>query len=196
MRPSARPWVGLCMVTSIDGAAALEGTSGGLSSPTDHAVLLALRQAADMVIVGAGTVRAEGYGVPSKAGLRIGVVTATGRVDPSRPLFTSGAGFLITTEEAPDHGIHAVRAGRGRVDLAMALATLDADFVQAEGGPTLNAALLDADLVDEVNLTLSPALVGGVSTRLATGASDVMHRMQLVHVCEQDGFVFLRYVRA
>jgi len=184
------------MVTSIDGAATLDGQSGGLSSPADHGVLMALRQAADMVMVGAGTVRAESYGVPSTPGLRIGVVTSTGAVDATRPLFTSGAGFLITTEDAPDHGIPAVRSGRGRVDLAGALARLDAEFVHAEGGPTLNAALLDADLVDEVNLTISPAMVGGSGPRFAKGAAERMRRLHLAHVCEHDGFVFLRYVRA
>lgn len=194
-RQAGRPWVGICMVSSIDGAVALAGRSGGLSSPTDHAVLLALRQTADLVLVGAGTASGEGYGPPRKPGLRIGVVTASGRVDPARPLFTSGAGFLVTTEEAPDHGLDAVRAGHGRVDLVAALGQLDATFVHVEGGPTLNAALVEADLVDEVNLTVSPAVVGGDGPRAVNGASEALRSMRLTHVCEGEGFLFLRYVR-
>ena len=194
-RPHDRPWVGICMVASIDGSAALAGTSGGLSSSTDALVLRTLREAADVIVVGAGTVRTEGYGPPRKPGQRVGVVTSRGIVDASSPLFASGAGFVITTHEAPDPGVDTLRAGRGRVDLAEAIARLDADFVQAEGGPTLNAALLEQGLVDEVNLTVSPALVGGSGPRLTTGSPEGKQRMGLASVCDDDGFVFLRYVR-
>lgn len=195
-RPTDRPWVGLCMVASIDGSAALDGRSGGLSSPADSAVMHALRDSADLIIVGAGTAMAEQYGPPRKAGQRVGVVTATGRIDAGMELFTSGAGFLITTEAAPHHGLEAVRSGGEWVDLAGALAQLDATFVQAEGGPTLNAALLEHDLVDEVNLTVSPSLVGGNGPRLTKGAAERLQRMTLAQVCDHDGYVFLRYVRA
>jgi riboflavin biosynthesis pyrimidine reductase len=185
------------MVASVDGATVVDGRSGGLSSPADQAVLAALRQAADVVLVGAGTVRAEGYGAPRKSGLRIGVVTASGDVDPQSALFRSGTGFLVTTLDAPDHGLPAVRAGHGRVDLAAAVSQLDGDVVHAEGGPTLNAALLAADLVDEVNLTLSPTLVGGDGPRLVNGTHAHPPRpLHLAHVCEVEGFLFLRYVRA
>jgi len=194
-RPAERPWLGVCMVASIDGATVVEGRSGALSSPTDQSVLLALRQAADVVLVGAGTVRAEGYGPPKKPGLRVGVVTARGDVDPDAELFRSGAGFLITNETAPDHGIEAVRAGRKDVDLRAALGKLDARLVQAEGGPRLNASLLEADLVDEVNLTVSPLLVGSDAPRIVQGQEAMLRRMRLAHVCEDDGFMFLRYVR-
>ena len=81
-RVGGRPWVGICMVASLDGATSIEGRSGGLSNPQDAAVLARLREAADVIIVGAATVRQESYGPPRKAGQRIGVVTATGGVDP------------------------------------------------------------------------------------------------------------------
>ena len=74
---AGRPWVGICMVASLDGATVVEGRSGGLSNPQDAAVLARLREAADVIIVGAATVRQESYGPPRKAGQRIGVVTAT-----------------------------------------------------------------------------------------------------------------------
>ncbi len=76
---AGHPWVELCMVDSIDGATAIDGRSGGLSSPTDFQVLLALRQLADVIIVGASTVRAEGYGPPRKPGQRLGVRDEQGR---------------------------------------------------------------------------------------------------------------------
>lgn len=198
-RPSThgRPWVELCMVASIDGTTAIDGTSGGLGNPTDAAVLRALRASADVVIVGSTTAHAERYGAPRKPGQRIGVVTRTGNIDPELPLFASGSGFLITTASAPSHGLPAIRSDHDDVDLADALTRLDASVVHAEGGPTLNAALLEADLVDEVNLTVAPHLVGGSGHRLAApSSSETLRRMELAHVCTDNDFLFLRYVRA
>lgn len=190
------PWVSLCMITSIDGSTAADGTSGGLSSPTDASVLGALRQLADIVVVGAGTVRDEQYGAPKKAGLRIGVVTSNGRsLDLDSALFTSGAGFLITTDDAPTLPVDTLRAGTGRVDLVRALRRLGADFVHVEGGPRLNGALLAAGIVDEVNLTLSPHLVGGDGARLVVGAPEELVPFDLVQLCEEGGYLFLRYVK-
>ncbi|MFT3855452.1 MAG: dihydrofolate reductase family protein [Ilumatobacteraceae bacterium] len=194
-RPAARPWVALCMVASLDGTTVVKERSHDLSSPADQAVLSALRQIADLIIVGAGTVRAEGYGPPRKPGQRIGVITRRGEIDLTTPLFTSGAGFLIMPEDAPLTSVDSVRAGVGRLDLPGALAQLDADVIQAEGGPRLNGALLDADLIDELNLAVAPRLAGGNGPRLTTHAADALRSMRLAHVLEDDGFLFTRYVR-
>jgi riboflavin biosynthesis pyrimidine reductase len=99
-RPAHRPWVGLCMVASVDGSTAIDGSSGGLSNPADVELLLTLRDLSDVVIVGAGTARGEGYGVPRKPSLRIGVVSRNGAMDYSTPLFTSGRGFMIALASA------------------------------------------------------------------------------------------------
>lgn len=194
-RPPDRPWLGLCMVASIDGSTVVDERSEALSSDADRAVLVALRQLADVIIVGAGTVRIEGYGPPSKPGQRIGVVSRRGDVDVSMPLFASGAGFLIVPRSAPARPIDTVRAGDDEVDLVEALAQLDADFVQAEGGPALNAALAAADVIDELNLTISPIVSGGDGPRLVTGADPIGRSMRLAHVLEEEGFLFTRYVR-
>jgi riboflavin biosynthesis pyrimidine reductase len=194
-RPATRPWVGLCMVSSLDGSAVVETRSNALSSDADREVLAALRAAADLIIVGAGTVRIERYGPPRKPGQRIGVISHSGDIDLTQPLFTSGAGFLILPEDAPARAVDTVRAGVGELDLAAALTQLDADFVQAEGGPGLNGALAAADLIDELNLTVSPQIVGGNGPRIVTGATAHARPMRLVHVLEQDGFLFSRFVR-
>ena len=183
------------MVTSLDGTTVVDQRSSGLSSDADRTVLSTLRALADVVIVGAGTVRTERYGPPKKAGQRIGVVSHRGDLDPSMPLFTSGAGFLILPEDAPPTTIDSVRAGVGQLDLAAALGQLDVQFVHAEGGPGLNGALLEADALDELNLTLSPQLAGGDGPRLTTHASALSRRMDLVHVLEDDGYLFTRWVR-
>ncbi len=202
-RVDGRPWVGVCMVASLDGSTVVEGRSGGLSNPNDTAVFKRLRQAADVVLVGASTVRLEGYGAPRKPGQRIGVVTASGNVDLDGELFASGAGFLIMPEDGPrpQAPVDVVRAGLGRVDLAAALRRLDdviaaPTFVQSEGGPHLNGALLDADCVDELDLTISPVLCGGTGPRLTAGAAPTLTRFALAHLVVDDAsFAFTRWVR-
>lgn len=194
-RPRQRPWVGVCMVASIDGSTVVDTNSRGLSSPADQEVLLTLRQLADVLVVGAATVRIEGYGKPRKPGQRVGVVSRTGAVDPDTSLFTTGAGFLIIPEDAPPTTVDCIRAGRGDVDLAAALAQLDAGFVQAEGGASLNGALAEADLIDELNLTISPVLAGGDGPRVTRGSVQLARRLRLAHVLEDKGFLFTRYVR-
>ena len=195
-RPDGRPWLGVCMVASIDGSTVVDSNSRSLSSKTDQEVLLTLRDIADVLIVGAATVRIEGYGPPRKRGQRVGVVSRRGDVDASTPLFTSGAGFLILPEDAPPTSIDSVRAGTGDVDFAGALAQLDANFVQAEGGAQLNGALSAADVIDELNLTISPQLAGGDGPRVTSGSAQLSRKMRLAHVLEEDGFLFTRYLRA
>lgn len=191
------------MVTSLDGTVAVDGSSGGLGNPNDLDVLVTLRSLADVVVVGAGTAAGEGYGPPSKRGQRVGVVTNSGRVDLSVELFTSGAGFLIAPESADvdERRVDVLRAGRHDVDLRAAFATLDSvipgvAFVQAEGGPRLNASLLEADLIDELNLSIASRLSGGDGPRLTNGADQLDRRFDLRHVLvDDDGFLFTRWVR-
>ena len=201
-RVGDRPWVGVCMVTSLDGAVEVDQRSAALSCPEDAAVVSALRAIADVILVGAGTVRAEGYGPPKRAGQRIGVVTASGDVDTATTLFTSGAGFLILPEEGPPspEGIDVVRAGTATVDMALALSRLDdvvgtPTFAHVEGGPGLNGSLLDADCVDELNLTISPRLAGGDSSRIITRADPVVRDYDLVQLARSGPFLFGRWVR-
>lgn len=198
-----RPWVGLSMVSSIDGSTVIDGASAGLSSENDTGVLLQLRAIADVIVVGAGTARGEGYGPPSKPGQRIGVVTRSGSVDTSSELFASGAGFVITTTSATfeERGVDVLRVGTDEVDLAAAIRRIPemspgAVFVQAEGGPSLNGAFAEADLFDELNLTTSPAIVGGSGPRLMNGATDLSERYVLDQmVIDDEAFVFSRWRR-
>ena len=201
-RPRGRPWVGICMISSLDGTTVVDGRSGGLGNPTDAAVLGALRRAADVVLVGAGTVRAEGYGPPKQAALRIGVVTSTGAVDADSELFTSGAGFLVMPDDGPSApgGVDVVRAGEATVDLAAALTRLgdvvdDPAFVQCEGGARLNGALLASGCVDELDLTVSPVLAGGDGARVTVGAPPALTRFDLAHLATEDGYLYGRWVR-
>jgi riboflavin biosynthesis pyrimidine reductase len=202
--PADRPWMNLCMVSSLDGSVAIDGSSGGLGNPNDREVLTTLRRLADVVLVGAGTAMGEGYGPPSKPGQRIAVATNSGRVDLDRPLFESGAGFLIAPESAvvDETRVDVLRAGRDRLDVALAVTRLgeisgrDVHLVQAEGGPTLNGALWEAGLVDELDLTISPIIAGGDAPRIVSGAAQLRARMELAHLLsDDDGFVFGRWLR-
>lgn len=218
--PAGRPWVLLNMVASADGATAVDGTSGGLGSDADKAVLGAVRGVADAVLVAAGTVRAEGYGAPRpRASVaearrargqapapRLAIVTSRVDLDPAAAFFDLDPPTLVVTvEDAPADRLDAlagraelVIAGRGRVDLGRALTVLGervGPVVAAEGGPSLNAALFEADLVDEVCLTLSPAIVGGESSRLTTPALTERRRgLRLDRVARAGDHLFLRYL--
>jgi riboflavin biosynthesis pyrimidine reductase len=192
-----RPWVIIGMVASVDGATALDGRSGGLGGPGDAQVFSALRAQADVILVGAATVRAERYRAPRRPGQRIAVVSRTGDVDPGTDLFPSGAGIAVVPEDTVvADGIPCIRAGTSSVDLTAALRQLDATVVVAEGGPTLNGQLVAAGLVDEVCATVAPLLVGGLSPRLATGPSVVAPTpLVLAHLLEHDGELFGRWLR-
>ena len=202
-RPEGRPWIAVCMIASLDGSVVVNGASRALGNPTDQHILGTLRRLADLIIVGAGTVRAEGYGPPKKAGQRIGVVTNSGAIDLETELFQSGAGFLVAPESASidERLVDVIRAGETSLDLEAAIALIpelipNAQFIHAEGGPVLNASLLRAGFVDELNLTLSPRLVGGSGARMTVGAPDVNQAMDLAHLLvDDDGFVFSRWVR-
>ncbi len=199
---TGRPWVGICMVASIDGSTAVDGASAKLGNANDSAVLKQLRRIADVIIVGAGTARAEGYGPPSKPGQRIGVVSASARIDVDAPLFTSGAGFLITTTAASvPASVDAVRAGVDAVDLLAALTMLgsvcdDPQFVQCEGGPSLNGSMFAHDLVDEMNTTTSPTVVGGAGARMTAVVDEQPRRFELAQlVVDEESFLFSRWLR-
>ena len=207
--PDGRPWIGMCMVASIDGSTVVSGNSQALSSPADLSVLVGLRQISDVIIVGAATVRLDGYNPPSKPGLKVGVVTRATNliedVDLASKLFTSGSGFLIMPQDAnlgddvnakiASAEIKTVRSGFGSVDLAAAMRQIDGTFAQLEGGAALNAAMFAADLVDEINITISPRVVGGGGPRLSSGAPEMLQHYKIAHVLEDDGFLFVRYLR-
>jgi riboflavin biosynthesis pyrimidine reductase len=196
LRHGDRPWVLVNMIASLDGAVAINERSGGLGGPADRRVFRTLRDLADLVLVGAGTVRAEKYGPPTKPGQRIAVVTRSADLDWSSSLFTGGAALVVTTEDAPAVPVDSVRAGHDSVDLAAALAQLDAGVVLCEGGPSLNGDLVTAGLVDEWCLTLSPQLVGGEAGRAARSPTARPTGFEVVRVLEEAGFLFARAVRA
>lgn len=224
-RPARGWWLAINMVTSIDGATAVDGVSGSLGGDADRAVFLALRGVADVVLVGSGTVRAERYrrarldeAVRSRRVARgqqptprIAVVSNAGDLDLDLPLFADGPEetrplVLVarsSVEPARRRRLEAVaevvETDGTRVDLPAAVAALARDVgpvVVCEGGPVLNGLLAGHDLVDEWCLTLAPTLVSGGSTRAAVGADlPTPHAMSLDRLWRQGDELLLRYLR-
>lgn len=220
--PPDRPWVLCNMIASADGAVAVGGRSGPLGGPADRALFRSLRSLADVILVGAATVRAERYQAPSvseeaqavRRGRgqaphpRLAVVTSSGDLDAGLGLFDDPEHrpYVVTAASSPAAQPGPLRqrselltAGTDRVDLSDALRQLrsaGAAIVLVEGGPSLNAQLLAADVVDEWRLTVSPMLVAGSSARAATGPGrEPPARFLLDRVLAADDLVFVRFLR-
>jgi riboflavin biosynthesis pyrimidine reductase len=193
--PSDRPWVTVSMVSSIDGAIAVDNLSAGLGCPMDQAVFAALRSRSDLLLVGAGTARAENYRPVRREGQRLAIVSASGNFPSNQPVFTDAQTVIVAPTDGPSLPGHVARFGAGQVDLAAAIAGLRARRILVEGGPRLNGQLFALGLVDEICLTMSPAIVGGDASRLAVNSRERFQSFQLAHVLHADGFLFLRYRR-
>jgi riboflavin biosynthesis pyrimidine reductase len=200
---TGRPTVRLNMIASVDGATAVEGRSGGLGGPADRRVFATLRSLADVVLVAAGTVRAERYG---PAPVPIAVVSGSLQLDWDSPFFTAAdrRPLIVTHRRAPaadamraSKVADVIVAGESRVDLVRAVELLgERGFrhVLAEGGPSLNGALAGAGVLDELCVTVSPVLVSGDAKRIVTGdALTPPPALALRSACEDDGYLFLRY---
>ncbi|GHH84924.1 hypothetical protein GCM10018793_50980 [Streptomyces sulfonofaciens] len=217
-------WLRANMVAGLDGAGEHGGRSQPLSGPADMRVFGVLRSLADVVIVGAETVRREGYR-PARArrafaerraaagqapAPAIAVVSAGLDLDFSRPLFTEPLvpTLVLTGEAAPADRVAAARAGGAQVVIAgsgagvvpelvvRALAARGYRRMLLEGGPRLLGQFVAASVLDELCLTLSPVLTAGRAPRIAEGPDiAVPDRLELVSVLEEDGFLFTRYRR-
>ncbi|MFF4760030.1 pyrimidine reductase family protein [Streptomyces sp. NPDC001292] len=218
------PWLRANMVATLDGAAQHEGRSQPISSAADMRIFGTLRALADVVVVGAETVRREGYR-PARAraefaALReaagqgpapaIAVVTASLGLDFSLPLFTSPLvpTLILTGAAAAPERIAAAEKAGARVVLAgdgvgvdparavRALAELGHTRLLTEGGPRLLGQMVASGVLDEMCLTVSPMLTAGDAQRIAGGPSvTVPQRFVLASLLEDDGFLFSRYRR-
>ena len=220
--PAGRPWVVVGMITTLDGASATDGTSGGLGGPADSELLRAVRGIADAVVVGAGTVRAEDYGPLRHSDEVREARSLAGRsTDPPRLVIVSGSlgvtpdlrvfdgapvpPLVCTSERADDEDIAALApvaevfvAGDETVDIDAVLERLHGDGVEVvvcEGGPTLNAAMVDSGVVDEWCVTVAPLIAGGDSQRIVSGAAPGDDEYALESLVTADGLLFGRWVR-
>ena len=215
-----RAGVSLGMVASADGAATVAGRTASLGGAADQAAYVALRAAADAILVGAGTVRAENYG-PAAGGAdrqrrrmskgltpapRLVVVSNRLDFDPAARVFgdPDHPPLIATNARAAAQassltGIAELMVvGDEAVDLTVLLVELaqrSYGGVLCEGGPTLNGALLEHDLVDALFLTVAPVLVGGAAGRIVSGLAEVDLPLELVELRSNEGELLLHYRR-
>ncbi len=219
-------WVRGNMIASLDGGATEQGTTGGLAGPGDRALFNLMRHAADVILVGAATVRMEHYsGAQFSVEARqarqrrgqaevppIAVVTQTGDFHHDAKLFTR-------TEVPPliltcTHTVADIRRRLGTLAEVIDASGPEPDTVDGatvlkilaerklfrvltEGGPQFLSLLIENGLLDELCLTVAPILVGGVARRIATGPGEVHTKMRRTHlVTDDEDYLYTRYVRS
>jgi len=213
-----RPWVILNMVSSIDGATAVGGGASGLNDADDRALFRAMRAVADVVLVGAQTVRAEGYGPirldeamashRSAAGLegvpKLVILSRSLDIDRDSRVFSDPAGrpTILTGIDSDPEGIALLEdvADIEQIDSLDGAGIVghldDARVILCEGGPRVNSQLIAAGVVDEIALTLAPMVALGESQRMAHGPSlDPALEMRLDRAVTGERSLFLRYIR-
>ncbi|MFI7383914.1 pyrimidine reductase family protein [Streptomyces sp. NPDC049813] len=221
---AAGVWLRANMVSTLDGAAQHDGRSQPISCPADMRIFGTLRALADAVVVGAETVRQEGYR-PARArdafaarraaagqgpAPSIAVISARLDLDFTLPLFTEPLAptYVLTGAAAPAERMAAARASGAQVLIAgegagveperavAALAGRGLTRLLTEGGPRLLGQFVAAQVLDELCLTLSPLLTSGTAQRIAGGSGPVLPaRFELASLLEEDGFLFSRYRR-
>jgi riboflavin biosynthesis pyrimidine reductase len=218
-------WVRGNMIASLDGGATADGKAGGLAGSGDRSLFSLMRYAADVVLVGAETVRVENYSgaqvpVADRSARQrrgqaevppIAVVTRTGNLDPEARFFTHTEvpPLILTSADSVDatrrrlgaaaEVLNASGPDSGEADPATLLKVL-ADRglfrVLTEGGPRVLSLLIENGLLDELCLTIAPIIVGGLARRIATGPVDVHTAMRPAHLLSDDqGYLYTRYVR-
>jgi riboflavin biosynthesis pyrimidine reductase len=170
------PWLRVNMVSTVDGSAqGADGLSGSINNEADKVVFDELRAGADVVVVGAGTVRAEGYGP-------LGM-----------PLVVVGSSLPEKVDGQPGVRLHRGGDPEALQALVDGLRAEGLTRILCEGGPTLLGGLLAAGLVDELCCTITPHLVAGDGRRIVAGPPlDVP--LELASLVEADGTLLARWL--
>jgi riboflavin biosynthesis pyrimidine reductase len=197
------PWVRIGMITSVDGSVVgADGTSGTLTRGSDRKILGAIRRASDAVLIGAASLRREGYLLPKSRPLA--VVTASGDLsghslprdlEPGR-LYVLCPSSEISSVDVPGARVIGMDAngGSSSQEIIDVLAGLGFHSIVCEGGPILAAALLSEGVVDELCLSASP-LIGGPSVPALPGASG--QKLDLTQLLVDDaGVSYARWIVA
>lgn len=218
--PAGRPYVVCNFVSTADGRATAQGRTALLGGEADRAAFHLLRTQVDAVLAGTGTLRVERYGKLAKndslSAIRTAegrppqplgvVISRSGQVPFDIPLFADAGSRVALYAPArtavPDCAAqifhHDIPTGEDAIPRILRSLQDDhaVDSLLCEGGPALFSSLVAADVVDELFLTLAPALVGGDEIGITTGSVPGMRPLTLIWAMEHDGNLFLRYRRA
>lgn len=221
LAPDHRPYVVLNMVATADGAATVAHRSAPMSNLADRQLFQELRAHVDAVMVGAGTVRIERYGRlvrdPAHRERRVTrglapdplAIVASRRLTltPDVPLLADPHSRVVVLTasaaelaECPAQVSYLRPAPGEEVDLSVMLTRLRTEHgvrsVLCEGGPNLNTALLPAGLIDELFLSIAPALAGSAGSRSIVDRAPLVELvdLELVWLLESRGQLFARYV--
>jgi riboflavin biosynthesis pyrimidine reductase len=196
--PEDRPFLLVNMIATADGRATIAGRAGPLGNRADFELFHALRGRVDAVMVGAETVRVEGYGAMDALGV---VVTRSVRLSPDVGLLAAPGNRVVVLTPSPDATLGPcaadVRYVRGPLDdgVRRLRTELGVRTVLCEGGPAVLGDLLRAGLVDELQLVIAPMLAGGADplTIVSGPAFDPPAGLALRSLHESGGYLFLRY---
>jgi 2,5-diamino-6-(ribosylamino)-4(3H)-pyrimidinone 5'-phosphate reductase len=200
------------MVATVDGRAAVNGSAVGIGSAADKHLMRELRAEADVVLHGAGTVRADPLSArvpPELVTQRIknglspqplgAIITRSGNLPRHHPYYESPTVIYITEDHAvPAEGPNVELKRVDTVEQAIQdLNNRGVRKILCEGGPTLNAALFQAALVDDIFLTIAPKLLGGQDPlTIVKGPNLGTIQLKLRSLVERNGELFLRYAVA
>ena len=220
---ASHPHVRFIEISTLSGSASLHGSSGELGNQLDTAVLLGLRERADVIVVGSRTVLAEDYGgaQPSKDRPNpapIAVITNSFNVDVASkfvqeaitpPLVVASDQALADPELADKRealqraGVELVNSGNGTAtEIVQALSARGLNRIVCEGGPGIFGLFIADKMLDQLYLTLDPTLTTDVEKNLvsakAASSIGISHNSNLQLSLEQvvvdsDSTVFLRY---
>jgi riboflavin biosynthesis pyrimidine reductase len=215
-------WVRANFVSTLDGAAAGDdGRSGSINTGADRDVFALLRTLSDVVLIGAGTARTEGYRRATVRApwlyLRQGrpahpttaVFSRSGDVPPglSQAREDSGEVLLVTCHRAGAEAIdlarrtlgedHVIIEGDETVDLSAAMDALAGRGLRqilCEGGPHLMRDLTASGRLDELCLTIVPTIVAGDHPHITAGAAATANLMPRLLI-ESQGTILGRWAR-
>jgi riboflavin biosynthesis pyrimidine reductase len=203
--PEAGYWVRAMMVMSLDGViTGPDGRSGSISSRTDRDIMKVVRAESDVVLIGAGTMRAERYS-PMIGRSRIAIVSASLDLPWQERAFRESTHTpIVITSGSPSKERLALAEQHADVivlpDLAhdagainRALQDRGLNRVVCEGGAHLLGSLFEADGVQEFDVAISPVLLAA-GQPLLDARLPHPRTLRLSHAIEDDGFIFTRYL--
>jgi riboflavin biosynthesis pyrimidine reductase len=196
--PADRPFMLVNMIATADGRATIAGRTGTIANRADYELFHALRTRVDAVMVGAETVRVEGYGRMDPFAV---LVTRSALVPADVGLLKAPENRVIVLTPSPDAKLPpcAAQVSYLRAPLAEGVPRLRSEHgvrsILCEGGPQLLGDLLRAGLVDELHLVIAAKLAGGPDPiTIVTGAAlDPPVDLRLLSLHESGGYLFLRY---